>query len=365
MRAHFVNENIGGHATMHRHLRAALADHPEIEATFFELDRGNLALRAAAVSLPVLGAFDLDLHLLRAGLAQSALVARELARLQPPPDVIHAYTQNIALLSVGHMRRIPTVVSTDVTNRQVAYLMPHRHPSRFTPLAVRAGDPFERRVYKAARRIVAHSEWAADAIRSYGVAGDKVAVIPFGISVPPPPPARTGRDGRPRILFVGSSLERKGGLRLLELWRRHLRDDSELVLVTHDSVAAEDGLEVRNDVRPGDGRLEQILADADIYVMPSDVDAFGYSLLEAMSAELPVVALRRAAIPELVDAGTTGLLAEPADDLSLLQALRELIGSPEQRLAFGRAGRLRVLERFDARVTTAALVRLLIDCAGA
>jgi alpha-maltose-1-phosphate synthase len=364
VRAHFVNENIGGHATMHRHLRAALAEHPEIEATFFELDRSNLTLRVAAVSLPVLGRLDLDLHLLRAGLSQSALVAREIGRLQPAPDVIHAYTQNSALLSVGHMRRIPTVVSTDVTNRQVAYLMPHRHPSRFTPLAVRAGDPFERRVYQAARRVVAHSEWAAEAIRGYGIAGEKIAVIPFGIAVPPAP-ARVARDGLPRILFVGSSLARKGGTRLLELWRRHLAEVSELVLVTHDRVEAEAGLEVRNDVRPGDGQIEEILAGADIYAMPSDVDAFGYSLLEAMSAELPVVALRRAAIPELVDEGTTGLLAEPGDDAGLVQALRELVGDPERRLAFGRAGRLRVLERFDARVTTAALVDLLVECAGA
>ena len=62
------------------------------------------------------------------------------------------------------MRRVPTVVSIDASNSQNAYLLPHRRPTRFTPLTVAAGRPWERRVFDAARAIVAHSTWAADAV---------------------------------------------------------------------------------------------------------------------------------------------------------------------------------------------------------
>jgi glycosyltransferase involved in cell wall biosynthesis len=159
------------------------------------------------------------------------------------------------------------------------------------------------------------------------------------------------------------SMERKGGWRLLDLWRRTLRDVSRLVLVTPERVPPTDGLEVHNDVRQADGKLEQILASADVFVMPGDVDTFGYAILEAMAASLPVVVPGLAAIPEVVDDGVTGLLVPPGDDDALTSALRRLVADEPTRAAMGAAARQRVLERFDAHVTTDALVEILRDVA--
>jgi glycosyltransferase involved in cell wall biosynthesis len=133
--------------------------------------------------------------------------------------------------------------------------------------------------------------------------------------------------------------------------------------VTPERVPLTDGLEVHNDVRQADGKLEQILASADVLVMPGDVDTFGYSILEAMAASLPVVAPRLAAIPEVVDDGVTGLLVPPGDDVALTTALRRLVLDGAEREAMGTAARQRVLERFDARLTTDALVEILRDVA--
>jgi glycosyltransferase involved in cell wall biosynthesis len=362
MRVHFVNENVGGHVTMHRHVKDALTRHADVEATFWDVPRDVLAARLVGARWPGLARLDLDLHLVRARLAQSELVRRHLAHLDPAPDVLHLYTQNTGWLSTGTMRRVPTVVSIDASNSQNAYLLPHRRPTRFTPLTVAAGRPWERRVFDAARAIVAHSRWAADAVIASGVPADRMHIVPFGIRVGDE--AVSTRDGGlPRIAFVGMSMERKGGWRLLDLWRRTLRDASRLVLVTPEHVPPTEGLEVHNDVRQADGRLEQVLSSCDLLVMPGDVDTFGYAILEAMAASLPVVVPRLAAIPEVVDDGVTGLLVPPGDDYALTAALKRLVTDDGERKAMGAAARQRVLERFDSRITTDALVEILRDVA--
>jgi glycosyltransferase involved in cell wall biosynthesis len=176
-------------------------------------------------------------------------------------------------------------------------------------------------------------------------------------------PARPERNP-PRIVFVGTSMERKGGWRLLELWRRALAGTAELTLVTLETVPPAEGLEVRNDVRPGDGKIETILAEADIFAMPSSIDSFGYAALEAMAASLPVVAVANAALPELVADGETGILVPPGDDEAFAGALMDLARDIEARRELGDAGRRRFMERFDARRTTAALLELIRDAAG-
>jgi glycosyltransferase involved in cell wall biosynthesis len=295
---------------------------------------------------------------LRDQLGRSAVVRRHLARLEPRPDALHMYTHNAALLSVDHMRRIPTVVSLDATNRQNAYRLPQRPPTRFTPRMVALTTWFEERVYDAAARVATHSRWAADSVLTYGVPAHKIEVVPFGITLPECRP-HVSDGGAPKIVFVGTSMARKGGWRLVGIWRRRLAACSRLVLVTPEPVPAEPGLEVHNDVRPGDGRLEQIFAEADLFAMPGEIDSFGYGLIEAMAASLPAVAVGQAAVPEIVDDGVTGLLVPPGDDDALAASLQQLIDDGSARQAMGAAGRTRVVERFDARLTTAAVVELL------
>lgn len=58
--------------------------------------------------------------------------------------------------------------------------------------------------------------------------------------------------------------------------------------------------------------LFKLYERADIFVMPSAVDGFGYVYLEAMNFCLPVVALKiHSAVREIVDDGRTGYLVEP------------------------------------------------------
>jgi len=359
VRAHFVSENVGGHATLHLHLHEALEAHGDVDASLFEVPPAHLGRKLLAAPVPGLARLDLDLHPLRDQLARSAVVRRHLAGLSEPVDVLHLYTHNVGLLSVAHMARQPTVVSLDATNEQNGYRLPQRYPTRFTPLTVAATKVLERRVYRAATLVVAHSQWAASSlVDDYGVEEERIRVIPFGIGVPPRLTA-SPKEGLPRITFVGRSMERKGGWWLLDLWRKHLRDVATLTLVTPEPVAAEPGVKVVGDVRQGDGRVFELLADTAVYAFPSPIDPFGYSMIEAMVMAVPVVALGQAAVPEIVEDGVTGMVVEPGDGQAFAEAVRSLVVDRELGRRMGEAGRARVLERFDVGVTTQQLVDVL------
>jgi glycosyltransferase involved in cell wall biosynthesis len=204
---------------------------------------------------------------------------------------------------------------------------------------------------------VAQSEWAARSLRElHGLSDDTVRVIPFGI-VPFEPRPRQACDPS-QITFVGSTLEAKGGRRLLRVFRDRLRERCTLNLVTRDAVAEEPGVRVFADFHPGDPRMIRLLGETSVFALPSEIDKSPYAVLEAMVAGVPVVATRTGAIPEMVTDGVTGLLVEP-DDAALAAALDRLLADAALRDRMGAAGRERALTCFDARRTTASLLAVL------
>lgn len=95
-----------------------------------------------------------------------------------------------------------------------------------------------------------------------------------------------------------------------------------------------------------DAELENYLAQCDIFVGPSRYESFGLVFLEAMMFSKPVVGCRAGGMPEVIEEGVTGLLAEPGEAESLRGALRTLLANPAQRIAMGEAGRARYLAYF-------------------
>lgn len=100
--------------------------------------------------------------------------------------------------------------------------------------------------------------------------------------------------------------------------------------------------------------LAAAYASADIFVLPSLTETLGLVALEAMAAGLPVVAMRRGGIPDLVADGETGLLVDPEAPDDLTRHLRALAEQPVLRLRLGAAGRRRA-EGWSWARTTAGL----------
>ena len=116
------------------------------------------------------------------------------------------------------------------------------------------------------------------------------------------------------------------------------------------------GLEERTEL-PGarrDDALRQAYAEADVFVLPTQVEGFGVVFLEAMYNRLPVVAVRASATPEVVEDGVSGMLVAPGRADELAAALIALLSDANRRRAMGEAGRRRVeqmykFEHFAAR----------------
>jgi glycosyltransferase involved in cell wall biosynthesis len=88
-----------------------------------------------------------------------------------------------------------------------------------------------------------------------------------------------------------------------------------------------------------------LIASADAAVIPSLMEATSIAALEAMSCERPVAASRVGGLPEIVDE-TVGTLFEPANPLSLAQAVLALLRRPD-RTSMGARARSRVVVRWS------------------
>jgi glycosyltransferase involved in cell wall biosynthesis len=86
---------------------------------------------------------------------------------------------------------------------------------------------------------------------------------------------------------------------------------------------------------------------ADLLLNPSLSESFGMSLVEAMSCGVPVVATRIGGMPEIVDHGRTGMLAEPCDPVALSDTIAGLLRDEPLLESMAGACRQRAVELFS------------------
>lgn len=111
--------------------------------------------------------------------------------------------------------------------------------------------------------------------------------------------------------------------------------------------------------------VPELLAAADVYVMPSLSEGLPLALVEAMFAGKPVIASRVGGIPEVVEHGETGLLVPPRDPDALAEALRCLLVDPSRARALGEAAREAARSRYGLGPMTDAYRRLYAAAADA
>ena len=90
-----------------------------------------------------------------------------------------------------------------------------------------------------------------------------------------------------------------------------------------------------------------LLAQADLFVLPSRSEAFPNGAIEGMAAGLPVIASAVGGLLDLITPGRTGLLVDPADPHALADAIRSLVDDPGKAQALGAAARDEVLARYS------------------
>jgi glycosyltransferase involved in cell wall biosynthesis len=86
---------------------------------------------------------------------------------------------------------------------------------------------------------------------------------------------------------------------------------------------------------------------ADLFLLPSRCDSFGFVFLEAMTQGLICVGSRMNAMPEIIAEGETGYLVEPGDFEGLAEVIIRCYQRPELRVEMGRRAADRVVEKFS------------------
>jgi glycosyltransferase involved in cell wall biosynthesis len=165
------------------------------------------------------------------------------------------------------------------------------------------------------------------------------------------------------LLFVGRLTREKGVPDLMEAFRRLVPafPSLHLLLVGPD----EDGFDHSVQDTPNVHRVgytqvvEEYMAAADVFCLPSYREGFGLVLIEAGAVGLPVVASRIYGITDAVAEGETGLLHRPGDVTDLVGKLEVLIRDPSLHRALGEAGRRRALLMFNAELVTTAMADFL------
>jgi glycosyltransferase involved in cell wall biosynthesis len=85
----------------------------------------------------------------------------------------------------------------------------------------------------------------------------------------------------------------------------------------------------------------------DLFVMSSETEGLGTSLLDAMAAGKPAIGTDVGGIPEAIDDRVSGLVVPPNDPASLARAIVKLLKDDALAKRMGQAGRARARKLFS------------------
>ena len=220
--------------------------------------------------------------------------------------------------------------------------------------------------YRAAGRILAISQAARSELLAAGLDPQRIEVVPDGVEIPVPVSRETREKARKRwgfraddtvIVCVGALTAEKGHALLIEAFaklRREVRN-CRLLLAGEgrlraqlEGQAREAGLESAIIFAGFVSDVDSVYAAGDLFVFPSLQEGAGSSLLRAMAFGLPVLALARGGVAEIIQSGTNGVLVQESHAEALAQAAAQLLRDKEFRERLLRAARETVASRYSA-----------------
>lgn len=287
-----------------------------------------------------------ELNLVVVGTLHDMLAARKLE----PADAIKAWNHG-ATYTLRKARRMGTVTVLErssshiLTQNRLLVEEIQRHGrdlNTYIPPVTKNRALAE---YEAADYIRVPSPFVFDSFLENGVPASKLILVPYGTELARFRQAKRKRtDDRFVVVFVGSVGWRKGITDLLKAWRIAALPNATLVLagpvvpeareeVAKAAAEMPDSLNVAGVVRD----VPQLLADSDLFVLPTIEEGSAISIYEAMAAGLPVLTT--------MNSGTVGKDGQEVrmvpirNPEALADALREMQRDADGRRALAEAGK--------------------------
>jgi glycosyltransferase involved in cell wall biosynthesis len=247
-----------------------------------------------------------------------------------PPDVFFAgaYTAPLAL-----------GVPLAVTIHDVSFAA---HPEWFRPREGARRRLLTRQAARAAEVVFTDSQFSRNEIlERLSVPGERVRVIPPGVTPRPP-----GRAREPLVLFAGSIFNRRRLPATITAFAAATatRPEAQLVIAGADrtypsidlaALAQAAGVGKRVELRDyvTEAELDALYARASVFVFLSEYEGFGLTPLEALSARVPIVVLDTPVARE-VYGDAAWYVPRDADVRVATQAIRTLLEDEAARERF-------------------------------
>jgi len=334
-----------------------------IDATLYAMERGGalepeLMHHGVRIEGPQSAAL---LHWPRATLALAGFLRRE------RPDVVHFFLPrpylfgSIAAELAGHRRRL-------MSRRSLAAYQ-EKYP------LLRAAERF---LHRRTVGLIGNSQAVVEELAAEAGDPRKLALIYNGIEMPPPTRAVDRLSTREAlhveddalvIVVLANLIAYKGHRDLIDalsLVKDSMPKPWCVLAIGRDEGIGEE-LKQRaeasgiaaNMIWLGEkAAAERLLAAGDIFVLPSHEEGFSNALLEAMAAELAVIATAVGGNPDAIAADESGILVPPRDPRALAVAMKRLASDPGLRRRLGAAARTRVEQRFTLERCVARYERL-------
>jgi glycosyltransferase involved in cell wall biosynthesis len=182
------------------------------------------------------------------------------------------------------------------------------------------------------------------------------------------------------LLFVGRISQGKG-LHILLKSLQHLKDPIRLIIIGPPDwdvnyyqnilkMIESENRKGKHEIKyPGAMEQSELIEwyqKASLFILPSFIEGFPVTILEALSCETPVIATPVGGIPEIIKNHRTGILIPTDDSIRLAEAIQYLLENKDVRLKMGHEGRTLVTKYHSLEAAAKKLIMVyerLTECA--
>ena len=307
--------------------------------------------------------------------------------LKERADIVHAHSYGYFQVNLAAFKRL---LQDDVR----FILTPHYHPE--WSMAGGERRKILRKIYDSliakgvldmTDAIIGVSRHEMELMSRIGFDRSKIYIIPNGIDfslyeeIPDPEPFlkkyglyEKKSDGWNIVMFAGRLASNKGLLQLVRTAPIVLKEHPKtLYVIVGEDAGMKESIEKeisRNDLEGNflltghikdDAMYRSAISACDVFVLPSEYEAFGIVLAEAMACEKPCIGTNVGGIPEVISDGETGFIVEYDDVDALADAISTILSMEDRGHSMGVKGREKVRKLFTWDSVAGKINRLYHD----
>ncbi len=224
--------------------------------------------------------------------------------------------------------------------------------------------PYIKKMLNEASAVIAVTNKEAQVIKNFGVSSNSIHVIPLGIDTNLYSEGYRSKfrekyriEEDSFVVLIPRKSRSKGIFDTLEAILKLSRTEKKLIIVLLDKDPVGYEKELLNEYKQKlkslnikvldlgyitNNELRMAFMGSDVLVEPSITDSFGYVYLEAWASNIPVIAARSGAIPEVINDKLNGLLVQPGNVDDIAEAIKHLMLDVDFRIFLAKNGKKKV-----------------------